>query len=130
MLNQQLNLDKPYDPTPFKDADLEKHGDIPETDDFHDMVGVLRGSKRLSRMARFQRKILYKGYVPLVLRFISLFFAVTALILAGFITKYSYLANIQARPSTGMAFAVNIIALVYLPWVAKVYPFLYFLSEG
>jgi len=120
MLNQQNDLDSPYNPNPLSDEDREKGADVPETDDLGDMASVIRGSKRLSRLAKFQSMLLNRGYIPLVLRFVSLFFAITALFLACFITKYSILGNIQTRPSTGMAFAVNAISLVYLPWVAKV----------
>jgi hypothetical protein len=124
MLNEQQDLDSPYNPNPFGDMDPEKSGAVPETDDLVDALSVLRGSKRLTKMAKFQREILNRGYVPLVLRFISLFFAIIALFLCGFITKFSILGGIQTRPSTAMAFAVNAICLAYLPWVAKVFLFM------
>ena len=120
MLNQQLDLDSPYNPNPFKTQDPEKGEDVPETNDLADTDGVIRGSKRLTRMAKFQKQILNRGYIPLALRFISLFFAIVALFLCSWITKFSVRGGIQMRPSTVMAFAVNAISLVYLPWIARV----------
>ena len=118
MLNQQQNLDDPYDPNPFNDPDLEK------TDDpiRRDSPAVLRSSHR--RKQKFLTKmtliILNKGYVPLILRLISFIFSLAALILAGYITRTSVRTGVQTRPSTVLAFVVNASALFYLPYVAKV----------
>jgi hypothetical protein len=79
--------------------------------------------RRRTRWTKIQATILNRGYVPLVLRLISLIFSIAALFLAAFITKFSVLGGVGTRPSTFMAFVVNGIAIFYLPLVAKVYLF-------
>src|SRR5271156_675456 len=120
MLNQQQNLDDPYDPNPFNDPDLEKSNDPIR----RDSPAILRSSHR--RKQKFFTKIrliiLNKGYVPLVLRLISFIFSFAALIIAGYITRTSVRTGVQTRPSTVLAFVVNASALFYLPYVAKVFP--------
>lgn len=125
MLNEQLDLDSPYNPSPFEhDPDLEKALKSHETfvrKSTQDANGVVvTVTKRKTRWTKFQQTVLNRGYVPLVLRLISLVFAIAALTIAVFITKYSTMGGVETRPSTVMAFLVNGVCLFYLPWVAKV----------
>src|SRR5579859_1457642 len=108
-LNEQIDLDSPYEPNPFSDPNLEKgHAANGKGGHArHDTIASLVPSKRKTLLDKFQFMILNRGFVPLVLRFISLIFSIAALFLAGFITKFSMLAQVQTRPSTVMAFAVN-----------------------
>jgi hypothetical protein len=76
--------------------------------------------RRRARWTKFQTTVLNRGYVPLVLRLISLIFSIAALFLAAFITKFSVVGGVGTRPSTVMAFVVNGIAIFYLPLVARV----------
>lgn len=55
-----------------------------------------------------------------MLRLISLLFAIAALIIAGFITRYSVMGGVETRPSTVMAVVVNGVSVFYLPMVARV----------
>jgi len=123
MLNEQSNLNGPFDPNPFHDPELENIVNAAEYDIHHehDANGILRKvPRRKSYLSKFKVTILNRGYVPLVLRFISWFFAFAALFLCGFITRYSMIGGVETRPSTVMAFVVNGVAVFYLPWVAKV----------
>lgn len=124
MLNEQSDLDGPYNPNPRNDPDIEKVIKSPELNLVKERPKV-NGTKhsivkRKSRRTKFQATILNRGYVPFVLRLISWIFSIAALFLAAFITRFSVLGGIGTRPSTFMAFVVNGIALFYLPWVAKV----------
>jgi hypothetical protein len=125
MLNEQLDLDSPYDANPYNDPDMERviNSEDPmlvkeRPDETGNRCSIQR---RKSRWTKFQATILNRGYVPLVLRLISWIFSIAALFLAGFITRFSILAGVETRPSTVMAFVVNGIAIFYLPWVAKVF---------
>jgi hypothetical protein len=126
MLNEQLDLDSPYNPNPFNDPNLEKatnaqdHEARKEKYEANGRLRPITKAKRKTILLRIQTTILNRGYVPLVLRLISWIFSIAAIFLAGFITKYSILAGIETRPSTVMAFVVNTIALFYLPLIAKV----------
>jgi hypothetical protein len=123
MLNEQTDLNGPYNPNPFNDPDLENgiasNGHVTRKER-HDTNRVLRpAQKRKSRLAKVQTIVLNRGSVPLVLRFISWIFSIAALVLAGLITRDSVRGGVETRPSTVMAFVVNGIAIFYLPWVAK-----------
>ena len=125
MLNEQLDLDSPYDPNPFEhDPEIEKarksHDTLvrKSTQGANGLTVTL--TKKKTRWTKFQQTVLNRGYVPLVLRLISLIFAIAALIIAAFITRYSVMGGVNTRPSTVMAFAVNGICMFYLPWVARV----------
>jgi hypothetical protein len=125
MLNEQLDLDSPYNPNPFEhDPETEKALRSHETLLRKSTQGadglVVTVTKRKTRWTKFQQTVLNRGYVPLVLRLVSLIFAIAALIIAAFITRYSVMGGVETRPSTVMAFAVNGICIFYLPWVAKV----------
>ena len=125
MLNDQLDLNSPYNPNPFNDPDLEKVLSSPDYAIRKQRSGVggnrLALQKRRTRWTKFQATVLNRGYVPLVLRLISWIFAIAALFLAGFITRNSVVGGVETRPSTVMAFVVNGIAIFYLPLIAKVY---------
>ena len=122
MLNEQLDLDSPYNPKPFNERRLEEIA----SENYmtrKQRLDTEDNLQRRTKSAKFQAIVLNRGYVPLVLRFISWIFAIVALFLAGYITRYSMLGGVDTRPSTVMAFVVNGIAIFYLPLVAKVYPF-------
>jgi hypothetical protein len=124
MLREQSNLDGPWNPNPFDEAnDAEKGGDdgLPGSRERKTTVGslgILAPKKTTWQKVRYT--ILNRGYIPLVLRFISLIFSILAVILAAFITRNSVEGGVETRPSTVMAFVVNIIAVFYLPWAARV----------
>jgi len=118
MLNKQGDLDGPYNPNPFRSPDLE-NGEDPDGLSGDDHGPPLNLPKRKTRWVKFKLTVLNRGYVPLVLRFISFIFSVAALFIAAYITRFSARADVGTRPSTVMAFVVNGCALVYLPWVAK-----------
>lgn len=125
MLNEQLDLDSPYNPNPFEhDPEIEKARESHDSLVRKSMQGanglVVTIAKRRTRWTKFQQTVLNRGYVPLVLRLISLIFAIAALIIAAFITRHSVMGGVETRPSTVMAFVVNGVCLVYLPWVARV----------
>ena len=125
MLNEQLDLDSPYDPNPYNDPDMERvinSEDPMFMNERQDATGIRYSiQRRKSKWTKFRATILNRGYVPLVLRLISWIFSIAALFLAGFITRFSILGGVETRPSTVMAFVVNGIAIFYLPWVAKVF---------
>ena len=125
MLNEQLDLDSPYDPNPYNDPDMERvinSEDPMFINEGQDATGIRYSiQRRKSKWTKFRATILNRGYVPLVLRLISWIFSIAALFLAGFITRFSILGGVETRPSTVMAFVVNGIAIFYLPWVAKVF---------
>ena len=125
MLNEQLDLNSPYNPNPFNDPELAKV--ITNTDftirkeNRHDTSWTRRAIvKRRPFLTKVKIHILSRGYVPFTLRLISWIFSIIALFLAGFITRFSVRGNEETRPSTVMAFVVNGIAIFYLPWVARV----------
>lgn len=123
MLNNQTDLDTPYNPNPFGKLDLEaRHSkDSPVRKEIHDANGLTRIiQKRKTRLTKMEATVLNRGYVPLMLRLISYIFSVVAIILAGLITRFSVRGGVETRPSTVMAFIVNAVALFYIPWVAKV----------
>jgi hypothetical protein len=129
MLNDQLDLNSPYDPNPFNDPNLEKVLTIPNQKP--DVNGARhRVQKRRTRWTKIQATILNRGYVPLVLRLISWIFSIAALFLAGFITRESVVGGVETRPSTVMAFVANGIAIFYLPLIAKVYKCFTVLNVG
>ena len=126
MLNQQLDLDSPYNPSPFlHDPEIEKGRQSRDTLIRKSTQGpngtVVTMTKRKTRWTKFQQTVLNRGYVPLMLRMISLIFAIAALIIAGFITRYSVMGGVGTRPSTVMAFVVNGVSVFYLPMVARVF---------
>src|SRR5208282_4585806 len=90
MLNDQLDLDSPYNPNPFNDPDLEKVLSSPDYGIRKQRPSVNGNrdtiQKRKTRWTKFQATILNRGYVPLMLRLISWIFSIAALFLAGFIT--------------------------------------------
>jgi hypothetical protein len=114
MLNEQMNLDAPSETNLSGDIDLEKRKGKRRRDTFT-VSGI-----RNSRLRRFQIAVLRRGFIPLVLRLIAFVFAIVALVLASYIVRLSINAAIANRPSTVMAFTVNSIAMIYLPWIAKV----------
>ena len=125
MLNEQLDLNSPYNPNLFNGPGLEKalsspdyvfHKQRPDVNDSRITV-----QKRRTRWTKVRATVLNRGYVPLVLRLISWIFSIAALCLAGFITRHSILGGVETRPSTVMAFVVNGIAIFYLPFIAKVH---------
>lgn len=118
ILNEQQDLDSPYNPNPHHIPDLESTGIYEDPEGNHGEI--VHVGRRKTLWKRIKHTILNRGYVPLVLRLISFLFSVAALFIAAFITRFSVLGGIDTRPSTGMAFVVNGIALFYLPWVAKV----------
>lgn len=123
MLNNQTDLDTPYNPNPFGNSDLEarKSKDSAVRKEILDANGVTRTiQKRKTRLTKIEATVLNRGYVPLVLRLISYIFSVLAIILAGLITRFSVRSGVETRPSTVMAMIVNAVALFYIPWVAKV----------
>jgi hypothetical protein len=125
MLNDQIDLDSPYNPNPLNNPDLEARGSGNSTikKEIHDVNGIKRTTKkRKTWLTRMEASVLNRGYVPLVLRLISYLFSVIALFLAGFITRFSIMGGVATRPSTVMAMVVNAVALFYIPWVAKVLP--------
>ena len=117
MLDDQLDLNSPYDPNPFNHPDLENVLAIrkPKADNRY------RVQKRRSNWTKVKATVLHRGYVPLMLRLISWIFSIAALFLAAFITRESVVGGVETRPSTVMAFVANGIAIFYLPWIAKVY---------
>jgi hypothetical protein len=125
MLNEQSNLESPYDPNPFNDPELEhvlNPSDFVIRKERHDTNGTMRSvTKRKTRWTKMQAIILNRGYVPFALRLISWIFSIVALFLAGFITRFSVRDRVATRPSTVMAFVVNGVAIFYLPLVAKVF---------
>jgi hypothetical protein len=126
MLDEQSNLNGPYDPNPFNDPDLEKTLNTTDLTKQHaHEVNGTRGSlsKLKSRKSQVQAIILNKGYIPLILRLISWMFSIAALILAAKITRDSVKGGLSTRPSTILALVVNAVAIFYLPWVAKVFFF-------
>lgn len=128
MLNQQLDLDSPYNPSPFlhdpeiENARSESHDTLIRKSTQGPNGTVVTVTKRKTHWIKFQQTILNRGYVPLVLRLISLIFAIAALVIAGFITRYSVMGGVETRPSTVMAFVVNVVSVFYLPMVARVRP--------
>jgi hypothetical protein len=121
MLREQSNLEGPWNPNPFDEAnDAEKGIDdgLPGSKERKTTVGILTPKKTALQKVRYS--ILNRGYIPLVLRFISLIFSILAVILAAFITRNSVEGGVETRPSTVMAFVVNGIAIFYLPWAARV----------
>jgi hypothetical protein len=128
MLNDQADLNSPYNPNPFNDPELSKvitdANFVISKDNRNDTNGPHRAvKKRKTLWAKVRLHILSRGYVPFTLRLISWIFAIIALFLAAFITRFSVLGGEDTRPSTVMAFVVNAIAIFYLPWVARV-PFI------
>ena len=122
ILTQQNNLDTPYDPRPWEsDSGHEKQSTLANWNPHDPKPSTARTrTKTRTLWGALNRTLLHKGYIPLALRLTAFIFAVIALILAAYITKYSIRGNIEERPSTIMAFVVNTVALFYLPWIAKV----------
>jgi hypothetical protein len=124
MLREQSNLEGPWNPNPFDEANDEEKGidnGVPGSKERKTTVGtlgILAPKKTAWQKVRYS--ILNRGYIPLVLRFISLIFSILAVILAAFITRNSVEGGVETRPSTVMAFVVNGIAIFYLPWAARV----------
>jgi hypothetical protein len=126
MLREQSDLDGPYNPNPFDDdpnADEEgPDGELLSPTDRNVATGASRSSaRRRSTWAKVRHSVLNRGYVPLVLRLVSLIFAILAVMLAAFITRNSVKGGVETRPSTIMAFFVNAVAIFYLPWAARVF---------
>jgi len=128
MLREQSDLESPYNPNPFdNNADVDRKGmdrGLLSSKDGTAMAGTIGTSmgRRKSTLAKIRYSILNRGYIPLVLRLISLIFSIVAVILAALITRNSVQGGIRTRPSTIMAFVVNAIAIFYLPWAARVLP--------
>ena len=128
MLREQSDLATPYNPNPFdNNADVNERkmdGDRLSSKDGKATartIGTPVGRRRTT-LAKIRHSILNRGYIPLVLRLISLIFSILAVMLAAFITRNSLEGGVETRPSTVMAFVVNGIAIFYLPWAARVLP--------
>lgn len=128
MLRQQSNLDDPYNPNPFdNDANADENGvdgELLSSKDRRGTGGTIASQtagRRKTAWAKIRYSILNRGYIPLVLRFVSLIFSILAVILAVFITRTSVVGGVATRPSTVMAFVVNGISVFYLPWAARVF---------
>lgn len=127
MLNDQLDLESPYNPNPLDDPELAQviadTNFVIQKENRLDTIGTHRAvKKRKTLWAKVRLHILGRGYVPFTLRLVSWIFAIIALFLAAFITRFSVRGGEATRPSTVMAFVVNAIAIFYLPWVARVMP--------
>ena len=128
MLREQSDLDSPYNPN-LCDNNAEVDGKemdrrLLSSKDGTATAGTIGTpmGRRKTTLAKIRYSILNRGYIPLVLRLISLIFSIVAVMLAAFITRNSVEGGIRTRPSTVMAFVVNAIAIFYLPWAARVLP--------
>ena len=74
----------------------------------------------ITYLAAFKKILLRSGYAPLIFRLINLTMCITALALAGSITRQEMQFGLSHRPSTILALLVNSLAIIYLPIVTWV----------